>query len=114
MRSSSARRSLTSELMLMLHSYLEREAFVGAEWHQRCAQVRYWQAAHAEKFTPLTLGKMLERENFAAPRWVAGWRSRTQWTRIIPKASTIGTFTMPLCVPSIKAKAGVALPSAKA
>jgi hypothetical protein len=26
--------------MLMLHLYLEREAFVGAEWHQHCAQVR--------------------------------------------------------------------------
>ncbi len=38
----------------------------------------------------------------------------TQWNRITPKPSTIGTFTMRVCVPSIKAKVGAALPSAKA
>lgn len=41
-------------------------------------------------------------------------RSRTQWNHIIPKASTIGTFTMPACVPSIRARVGAPLPSAKA
>jgi hypothetical protein len=42
-----------------------------------------------------------------------GLRSRTQWNHITPKASPIGTSTMPVCVPSIKAKVGALLPSAK-
>ena len=46
------------------------------------------------KVTPLALGKMLERENFATPRWVAGGQVLAGRSRQItfddPAASCVG------------------------
>ena len=85
---------------------------------ESCEAVTLWRApgkAHVSLMeTLMSSCQDLAIFKLSARRWVAVWRSRTQWNRITPKASIIGTFTMSPYVQSIKATVGAALPSAKA